>query len=87
MNNLKFKLMISKRLNLSDSIYQRKGSKEGLTQKDGMLLNNRPDGVTGIRQMVELKKSVKRAEKISTYAQAVMIGSRMEDMSEGGCCD
>lgn len=71
--------------NLSNSIYQRQGSKPGLTVKDGMLINNRPDGVTGIRQAVDLKKAIKRAEKISTYSEAIMIGERMSDM--GDCCD
>jgi len=77
--------MISKKVDLSNSIYQQKGSGYGLTQKDGMLINNRPDGVTGIAQAAQLKKSLKRAEKIATYSEAVMLGNRMEDMGE--CCD
>jgi hypothetical protein len=32
----------------------------------------------------QLKKSIKRAEKISVYSEAVMLGSRMEDMGLGG---
>lgn len=76
--------MLSKKANLSNSIYQQKGSGYGLTQKDGMLINNRPDGQTGIQQAAQLRKSIKRAEKISTYSEAVMIGNRMEDM--GDCC-
>ena len=77
--------MFSKKANLSNSIYQQKGSGYGLTQKDGMLINNRPDGQTGIQQAAQLKKSMKRAEKVSIYSEAVMIGNRMEDMGE--CCD
>jgi hypothetical protein len=73
------------RVNLSNSIYQQKGSGYGLTQKDGMLINNRPDSQTGIQQAIQVKKSIKRAEKVSTYAEAVAMGNRMEDMSEG-CC-
>lgn len=79
--------MFSKKANLSNSIYQQKGSGFGLTQKDGMLINNRPDGVTGIRQAVDLKKAMKRAEKISTYSEAVMLGNMKEDMMGGECCD
>jgi len=73
------------KVNLSNSIYQQKGSGFGLTQKDGMLINNRPDSQTGIQQAVQVKKAFKRAEKIATYAEAVAMGSRMEDMG-GGCC-
>jgi hypothetical protein len=73
------------KVNLSNSIYQQKGSGFGLTQKDGMLINNRPDSQTGIQQAVQVKKAFKRAEKIATYAEAVAMGGRMEDMG-GGCC-
>ena len=76
--------MISKKANLSNSIYQQKGSLDGLTVKDGMLINNRIDGQTGIAMAAQLKKSIKRAEKISVYSEAVMLGSRMEDMGLGG---
>ena len=74
------------KVNLSNSIYQQKGSGYGLTQKDGMLINNRPDGQTGIAQAAQIKKTMKRAEKIATYAEAVAVGSRMEDRMEGDCC-
>ena len=74
------------KVNLSNSIYQQKGSGYGLTQKDGMLINNRPDGQTGIAQAAQIKKTMNRAEKIATYAEAVALGSRMEDRMEGDCC-
>ena len=64
-----------------DGVYQRQGSNPGLTVKDGMLINNRPDGTTGIQQAVQLKKDLKRADKISMYAQAVSMGNRL-----GDCC-
>lgn len=74
--------------NLMNSIYQQRGSGFGLTQKDGMLINNRPDGQTGIRQAVELKKSMKRADKISTMSEAFRIGEMMSDMGGESCgCD
>lgn len=73
-------------LNLKNSIYQQKnsGSFNGLTVKDGMLINNRPDGQTGIAQAAQLKKSIHRAEKISTMATAFSIGEMGSDMGE--CC-
>jgi len=75
-----------KTLNLGNSIYQQKnsGSFDGLTVKDGMLINNRPDGQTGIAQAAQLTKAMKRAEKISTMSAAFMMGETMSDM--GDCC-
>jgi hypothetical protein len=74
-------------LNLGNSIYQQKngGSYDGLTVKDGMLINNRPDGQTGIAQAAQLRKSMKRAEKISTMATAFSMGEMVSDMGED-CC-
>lgn len=76
-----------KTLNLGNSIYQQKtsGSYSGLTVKDGMLINNRPNGQTGIAQAAQLKKAMQRAEKISTMSTAFMMGETMSEM--GDCCD
>lgn len=57
--------------NLKNSIYQTKGSAMGLTVKDGMLINNRPDGMMGITMACEMKKSQKRMEEME---EANMIG-------------
>lgn len=79
--------MLSKKrtLNLSDSIYQQRGSGYGLTQKDGMLINNRPDGMTGITQIAAMKKAMQRAEKVSAMAEAYSIGEMRSEMG-GDCC-
>ena len=71
-------------LNLKNSIYQQKnsGGFSGLTVKDGMLINNRPDGQTGIAQLAQMKKSIKTAEKISIVAK----GNAMAEMMEGDDC-
>lgn len=71
-------------LNLRNSIYQQKnvGSLSGLTVKDGMLINNRPDGMTGIAQAAQLKKSLHRAEKIATMSAAFTIGEMASDAGE-----
>jgi ABC-type uncharacterized transport system ATPase component len=78
---------MKKRLDLSNSIYQQKtnGSYSGLTVKDGMLINNRPDGQTGIAQASQLRKAMQRAEKISTMSTAFMMGDTMSEM--GDCCN
>ena len=74
-------------LNLKNSIYQQKNgnSFSGLTVKDGMLINNRPDGQTGIANLIQLKKTVKSAEKISIIARGNAMSEMMEN--ESGCCD
>lgn len=74
-------------LNLRNSIYQQKnsGSFNGLTVKDGMLINNRPDGQTGIAQAAQIKKAMYRAEKISIVARGTAMGEMMSEMEED-CC-
>jgi hypothetical protein len=68
---------------LSNSIYQQKGADFGLTVNGGMLINNRPDGQTGIQQAADLKKVVKRANKIQMMAEAVYLGNIKTEMMEG----
>ncbi len=74
-------------LNLKNSIYQQKssGSFSGLTVNDGMLINNRPDGQTGIAQLAQMKKAIKMAEKVSVIARGNAMSEMMEDVSCG--CD
>lgn len=75
-------------LNLRNSIYQQKtanNSYSGLTVNDGMLINNRPDGQTGIAQMSQMRKSIRKAEKISIIARGNSMSEMMEDESCG--CD
>lgn len=74
-------------LNLRNSIYQEKGSlgKSGLTVTDGMLINNRPDGQTGIAQLAQMRKSIKSAEKISIIARGNSMSEMMSEMGEESC--
>lgn len=69
--------------NLSNSIYQQRMSAPGLTVKDGMLINNRPNGVTGIQQANEIRRAAKRAEKTSMMADATYLGYSRAEMMEG----
>ena len=46
-----------------------------LTVKNGRLINNRPNGITGIQQAAEIRKAMKKAEKIEMMSQAVAIGT------------
>jgi hypothetical protein len=79
---LKFGNSVYKK-DLSNSIYQQKGSNFGLTVNGGMEINNRPDGVTGIRQAADMKKAIKRSEKIQTMSEAVFLGNIKSEMMEG----
>jgi len=74
---------MKKGLNLSNSIYS--GSKfDGLTVRNGRLINNRPDGQTGIAQAAEIRKSMKQAEKIMVVAKGTAMGEMMSEMGEMG---
>lgn len=66
------------KLRMADSIYQQNGSGYGLTVKDGMLINNRADGISGIRQMADMKKEFKRQEKIDMIAQGNLRAEEMK---------
>jgi hypothetical protein len=57
---------------------------DGLTVKDGRLINNRPNGKNGIEKAAELKKALKKAEKIQMYSEAVALGNMKEDMMQEG---
>jgi hypothetical protein len=43
----------------------------GLTVKDGRLINDRPNGVTGIAQAAQLRKSVYNAKKVNIIADGI----------------
>lgn len=79
---LKFGNSVYKK-DLSNSIYQQKGANFGLTVNGGMEINNRPDGMTGIRQAADMKKAIKRADKIQMMSEAVFLGNIKSEMMEG----
>ena len=79
---LKFGNSVYKK-DLSNSIYQQSGANFGLTVNKGMLINNRPDGQTGIQQAAQAKKVVKKAEKVQMMAEAVFLGNIRSEMMEG----
>ena len=79
---LKFGNSVYKK-DLSNSIYQQSGANFGLTVNGGMLINNRPDGQTGIQQAAIAKKIVKRENKVQMMAEAVFLGNIRSEMMEG----
>ena len=80
---------MKQRLDLSNSIYQQrpKGSLSGLTVNDGMLINNRPDGQSGIVQAAQARKAMKQAEKISIIARGNAMGEMLSEMGNCSECD
>lgn len=75
---------MKKRFDLGNSIYQ-DAKFNGLTVRNGRLINERPDGQTGIAQAAQIRKSMKVAEKVSIVARGTAMGEMMSDM--GGCSD
>ena len=68
-----------KGLKLSNSIYS-KMNMGGLDVKNGRLINNRPDGMTGLAQCAANKKIIKRIEKVGMIAEGVSLGNMREDV-------
>jgi len=76
------------KMKMKGSIYQGGGAGMGLPVEDGRLVNNRPDGMTGIQQMAMARKTMKREAKISMAAEGYMRGEQMSEMNEmmmSGC--
>ena len=83
MYNFKIRDMKKIKLDLGNSIYS--GNQyNGLTVKNGRLINNRPDGQTGIAQAAEIRSSIKMAEKVSTIAKGVAMGNMMDNIIDFG---
>ena len=53
-----------------------------LTVKNGRLINNRPNGKTGIQEAAEIKKAMKKAEKVQMMSEAVALGNIKADAIE-----
>lgn len=71
------------KLNLKNSIYSKGytvGS--GLDVQNGRLINNRPDGITGIAEAANTRKIMKRMEKVSVISEGVSLGNMKSEMFE-----
>lgn len=54
----------------------------GLTVKGGRLINQLPTGVTGIQRAAQIKKEMKRADKISMMSEAMYQAEIRADLTE-----
>jgi len=57
---------------------------DGLTVKDGRLINNRPNSMNGIEKGAELRNSSRRAAKLELYSEAIALGNMKSEMREEG---
>ncbi len=53
---------------------------DGLTIKDGRLINNRPNSITGIEEAAMLKRAAKKARKVEQIAAGVEMAESMKEM-------
>ena len=55
---------------------------DGLTVRDGRLMNHAPDGVMGIVAAANARKAMKRESKIQMQSEAYERGEMMSDMKK-----
>ena len=82
---------MKQKLTVGNSIYQG-GYGEGgpgLTVVGGRLVNNAPDGRTGIAKMADANREMKVQRKISMQTDAILRADDIKEMRKmmGGCCD
>jgi hypothetical protein len=54
----------------------------GLYVRNGRLINERPNGLTGIQEAARNRKEMKRQEKISMYSDAFALGDMKAEVRE-----
>lgn len=70
------------KIKMGGSIYQSNGAGPGLIVQDGRLVNNRPDGMTGIQQVAMSRKVMRHENKVNTYAEGYVRAERITDANE-----
>jgi hypothetical protein len=53
----------------------------GLKVKDGRLINDRPVGKSGLEEAAEIRKSMKRNDKVSIVADGIELADMRKDMN------
>jgi len=67
---------------ISNSIYGGYAGADGLTMKNGRLINNRPTSETGIAEMARARKMAKYEEKVNMIAEGYSRGEMISEASE-----
>ena len=52
----------------------------GLTVKDGRLINDRPNSITGIQQAANIKREMKDQRKVGMMTRAIVNAEIMKDI-------
>ena len=52
----------------------------GLTVKDGRLINDRPNSITGIQQAANIKRELKDQRKVGMMTRAIVNAEMMKDI-------
>ena len=55
---------------------------DGLYVKNGRLINERPNGMTGIQKAVSIKRSVTNDRKINQVAEAIQLAENKKNFNE-----
>ena len=75
--------MIKQRLSIKNSLYQGGyAGTDGLTVRNGRLINNRPCGETGISQMTKARAEARKQAKIDMIAEGYAKGEMMSEARE-----
>ena len=75
--------MYKQKLNIKNSIYQGGyAGSDGLTVKNGRLINNRPTDETGIAQMARLRSEARKQAKIDMIAEGYAKGEMISEARE-----
>jgi hypothetical protein len=52
----------------------------GLKVKNGRLINDAPDGVTGIAQAAQIRKTMKHAKKVAMIAEGIELAELKKNL-------
>ena len=75
--------MIKQKLSIKNSIYQGGyAGTDGLTMKNGRLINSRPDSQSGIAQMAQMRAEARKQAKIDMIAEGYAKGEMMSEARE-----
>jgi hypothetical protein len=64
---------MSKKVTCKSSNQNNKENMNGLDVKNGRLINNRPNGISGIQEAAMIKKAVKKMKKIEIIADGIKL--------------
>lgn len=53
---------------------------DGLTVKNGRLINERPVGITGIQQAANIRRGMKQAKKAQEIAEGIAMAESAKEM-------